>query len=170
MTAQLTKLVRLFLSLSLMLWLSGVGCVFVCGNEAMAAMADHAHGAHSLKIASTEVSAASMHHHASCHHSAATPARPVSKSNSTGNLVHPQTLLERVALAGPESMQHRCPLADNGLALSTSVRPGESANALAVAPTALAVTDLSQFSTTRSAPSLISNRGHTYLRCCVFLI
>jgi hypothetical protein len=70
----------------------------------------------------------------------------------------------------PDGSEHTCPLAMNATALATKVRADESSAQTALQPAALPLTGAGRTVIQSSTPTYCNNRGHTYLRCCVFLI
>ncbi len=70
-------------------------------------------------------------------------------------------------LAG--GMMRECPMGLNAKALGAKPRTDKAATATALAPIDLPLFNAVQ-ATAAAAPSFLNNRGHTYLRCCVFLI
>ena len=63
-----------------------------------------------------------------------------------------------------------CPLAMNATALTTKARPDESPAQPLLSPVALPPGAADLTVAHSPLPVFFSNRGHTYLRCCVFLI
>ena len=174
------KTLRLLLSLSLVFWVSGAGCAFGCETFAIAA-ADQGAAAtdHSQKQldSSTMVSgdvcaSASGHsccakHHASSAHNL--KAGRTKRARRPSPIASPDVATMPMALALLDGAMHACPLAMNGTALATKARTDESTNSVALAPVTLPPFDLERRPTS-SPPTFFNNRGHTYLRCCVFLI
>jgi hypothetical protein len=63
-----------------------------------------------------------------------------------------------------------CPLAVNATAALSKARPDESGADLPLTRAADNFSDVQEQLTALTPPSLLPNRGHTYLRCCVLLI
>lgn len=99
-------------------------------------------------------------------------------SLSTRTMMQPKQALSPVAsgdlvvavLAAPFSAMMDCPLAVNATAALSKARPDESGGGLLPAHTADSFSYFKEQLTALTPPSLLPNRGHTYLRCCVFLI
>jgi hypothetical protein len=92
------------------------------------------------------------------------------KVRAFGN--HARAHLDEVATeaAAPISTMRDCPLAVNATAALSKARPDESGSAIVLAR-AFAPSNSVQEQLAALAPlSALPNRGHTYLRCCVFLI
>jgi hypothetical protein len=179
------RTLRLVLSLSLVLWVSGAGCAFGCETFAMAAADEGAAATdHSQKQldSSTMVSgdacpSASDHsccakHHGSAAHSlnGHSEKRPgAGRASGANSAANPDVATSSMMLALSDGAMHACPLAMNGTALATKARSDESTNSVALAPVTLPAIDLEK-PLASSPPTFLNNRGHTYLRCCVFLI
>jgi hypothetical protein len=67
-------------------------------------------------------------------------------------------------------MMQGCPLALGKATLAAKIRENESAAAPIVSHSILRADDLLEQTSPLSPPARLPNRGHTYLRCCVFLI
>jgi hypothetical protein len=160
----LTRILRVALSLSLVFWIAGFGCIFGCESLAMAGASAH-HGPADLS-SSTVASGASCHKvvdHSSC------PKRRQS-ANKTAKAALSESMLASapiIEIAG--GMMRECPMALNAKALGTKPRTDESATTIALEPIDLPIFNAVR-ATVSPAPSFQNNRGHTYLRFCVFLI
>jgi hypothetical protein len=150
-----TKAVRLFLAVSVSIWMAG-GCLFGCSNSAMAHELD--------ELAQTVVASESCH---------------ASHSHDCCATKKPRTKIARSSLqpaAGPsftqlpERMMKDCPLVVNATAAiskNSSHLPDPARGPIAVLPF---VETSSEQSDTFLVVPVVSNRGPTYLRCCVFQI
>lgn len=158
------KILRVALSLSLVFWIAGFGCIVGCEKSAMGGTEAH-HRPADLS-ASTVISGPSCHQ--AVEHSCCAKHRQHSKA---GNGVEPSksqlTSATVVEMGG--GMMRECPMALNAKALGTKPRTDEAATTIALEPIDLPLFNTVQ-ATVTTAPSFLSNRGHTYLRCCVFLI
>jgi hypothetical protein len=172
------KILRVTITFALVFWISGLGCILGCesltqgGSSAMPAGAGHAHAG-----ASTVVSTSSCHKaidHSCCSkRSSASNRSPAAwhelpAREGAGGL--PKLLTTSASIIEmADGMKRECPMALNAKALGTRVRTDESATSIAFerieVPPFNAVD-----STVSPVPSFLNNRGHTYLRCCVFLI
>jgi hypothetical protein len=163
-------------ALSLALWVTGVGCGFVCGGGAMAAIDNQVAGHNftpqdsSLAVAS-EVHSTSAHH-ACCakHHGVTTPGHSKTYAHSSAILLpgYRELLAEIASLTAPDGPSNTCQFTINATALRT--KAGESISIEALPPAALLVSDLNHTPLPLLTPGLLNNGSHTYLRCCVFLI
>ncbi len=81
-------------------------------------------------------------------------------------------LVERVATeaAAPISTMRDCPLAVNATAALSKAKPDESGNAIVLTRAANTFPSVREQLAALAPASALPNRGHTYLRCCVFLI
>ena len=179
------KTLRLVLSLSLVLWVGGAGCVFGCETLAMAAAGqgaaatDHGEAHLDLRTLDSGEACASAADHSCCakHHvsSARIPtSRSTKRVRATGkpgpnSIASQDVATTPMVIALSDGTMHTCPLAMNATALATKARSDESTNSVALAPVNLPAIGLEK-PTTSSPPTFFNNRGHTYLRCCVFLI
>lgn len=159
------KILRVIVSLSLVFWIAGLGCIFGCESLAMAGTDAHHESA--------ELSASTIVSGASCHkavdHSCCAKRRP-SANKAVNKAGHSELMLTSVPIiemAG--GMMRECPMALNAKALGTKPRTDEAATAIALEPIDLPLFNAVEAIAT-PAPSFLNNRGHTYLRCCVFLI
>ena len=105
-------------------------------------------------------------------------AAPIAKSNKTVanssakamNHTPADGTVVDAALAAPFSTMMDCPLAVNATAALSKARPDESGGDLLPARADDSFSYFKEQLTALTPPSLLPNRGHTYLRCCVFLI
>jgi hypothetical protein len=179
------KTLRLVLSLSLVLWVGGAACVFGCQALAMAAndqgtaATDYSQAHLDLSTMVSSEACASAADHSCCakHHasSAGTPTSRSTKRVRASGKPGPNSIASHdvattpMVIALSDGTMHTCPLAMNATALATKARSDESTNSVALAPVNLPAIDLEK-PTTSFPPTFCNNRGHTYLRCCVFLI
>lgn len=153
------KILRLWLAISVSLWMAGAGCLLGCSNEAHAGSLA---SAESTDTVVAEDSCASSHSHDCCakkkaHHSAAGNNQQTDPTES---------LFE----ADQSRMFESCPMAVNASAVVSKSRAKISQASVAKtieAPLPSMVVTTASRSVDR--PS-VPNRGPTYLRCCVFLI
>lgn len=151
------KVVRLLLAVCVSVWLAG-GCLLGCGNAAMAA---ETRGDESSQTAIEGESC----HTAQAHH-CCSKAKPAKQRTIDPKLTESLLALSSV----PRGMMSDCPLAVNATAVTSknnSNTPNASHSTSAQLPLVAGVRELTQKH--EVAPPQ-SNRGPTYLRCCVFLI
>jgi hypothetical protein len=151
------KVVRLLLAVCVSVWLAG-GCMFGCGNAAMAAQT------RSDESSETAIEADSCHS-AQAHHCCSKP-KPAKQRTIDPKLTESLLALSSV----PRGMMSDCPLAVNATAVTSknnSNAPDASHATKAELPLAATNGELPQ---QHVVAPLRSNRGPTYLRCCVFLI
>jgi hypothetical protein len=172
------KILRVVLALTVALWMAGAGCLLGCENNIAAAASDAPLPNASTIVASGEACASSRGHDC-CAKSRTSGARSMHGSNHHG--VEPATRAGQKStdanargLASslgtvPRSMES-CPLAVNATAV-LSKAGGEQSNPIVAIAQLDAPRLNSQLQTIAlSSPLRLPNRGHTYLRCCVFLI
>lgn len=153
------KVVRLLLAVCVSVWLAG-GCLMGCGNAAMAAQP-----AKSAQAAVEGDSCHTAHAHDCC-------AKPEPKqSKPKESEIGPRLTGSFLSLASvPRGMMSDCPLAVSATAIAAknnSDTPDSTQTTHSeLSPTA----DHGELPRKHVVAPLLSNRGPTYLRCCVFLI
>jgi hypothetical protein len=185
-----SKIVRFVLAPLLALWLTGAGCMLGCeGMVATAATAGNAqevssssHSEHRLTIVATGHACSSKgpaavsaevpsQSHSCCKQGRAEPRterrgerqEDIQPSNlSTATLVQPG--------ASSSGMTGDCPLAGSKTAVVAKGRRSEASAPQLVAHSYLPAQNSLEQPAPLSTRPLLPNRGHTYLRCCVFLI
>ena len=172
------KASRLLLAFCVSVWMAG-GCLFGCsGSEVMAAtVSSEANDltADSTAVVSDESCSVSRQHDCCTRPNAQKP-KPV-KVRKQIVRTHSQTSAQLIAhaidssaLTGlPHSMKD-CPLMTNATAVtvkSSGNLPDPGSASVAVLPAIKTTSEQTQFTPDRT---YLPNRGHTHLRCCVFLI
>lgn len=174
-----SRSVRVALAPLLSLWIAGAGCMLGCQGMAAAAAGEHhadaaqpsghrstivASGhACSAESSSTVSAGNSGGSHACCHKS-----NTEVKVNSRRSSEAAGTSIE--SGASSSGMMKDCPLAGTKAAVAAKNRGSETNVSPAVVHYYLPAQNLLEQPAPLSTPSRLSNRGHTYLRCCVFLI
>ena len=171
------RIPRLALSLLLALWVGGAGCLIGCGNMAMAAMGEVEGAAprdNTTVVAGESCRKAPNHSCCAKHH-----ARPIHHQPPVGQATPgfqlkisktPTRSIAASLLPTSGASMGMCPLAMNASALAAKVRTDEASTMTALSRVALPLVDSGRTFTHATPPAWFSNRGHTYLRCCVFLI
>jgi hypothetical protein len=171
------------LAVTVALWMAGAGCMLGCENSVVAAATSDAQQSNpSTIVASGDVCAAHSGDccarrqqargsaHGANHHAepATSPALKSEKSDTrSANL--PASALGSSVETTPSTMDS-CPLAVNATAALSKVDRERSSSVYAVTQLNASLSN-STFQTIALSPPLrLPNRGHTYLRCCVFLI
>ena len=154
------RVVRLALSLTVALWMAGAGCLLGCGNmEAMAAAPEP----DATVVVAANDSCAAMHGHDCC----AKRAKTAPQASSQDSIANGD--LTAVEGDGISSGAMDCPMAVNASAALSKVQNDDTS--VALLPAAGEVLSHATEQLRPLAPPLrLPNRGHTYLRCCVFLI
>ena len=167
------KIVRLLLALSVSIWLAG-GCLFGCGNMAIAAKitaetnqpaieGESCHAIHS-QAGRAQVS----HAQAARSHDCCAKPKPKAAKQRQVNVNLKQTLAGVSSL--PPGGMSECPLM---IGATAAVSKSSSNSPDLVGTTAMAVSlpvSDPQLIHKHSFDPFLPNRGPTYLRCCVFLI
>lgn len=175
-----SKLVRYPSAFALSLWIAGIGCIFGCEGRVAGAVNHPAYegqqSEHARLAAGHSCSSAGFH---SCcaknaQSRAAKPGWHRSPTGFHGEIQKSWTaedLEPKLSTTNnPSSGLKDCPFAVSRITVAAQGR-----NLVMGATPAVSHTSLHTASSLRqrlilSGPSRVSNRGHTYLRCCVFLI
>lgn len=166
-TATSNRIVRFVLAPLLILWVGGAGCLIGCeGMVAVAATVADAHQArHSGRKPTTVPSGATCSSSGSqncCARGAVEPKPPVKRTSESYSALG--------TISGSSSgMMRDCPLAVDK-AITPKERDGQVVFAPVLAPSILRSDNVLERTSPLSKPLRLPNRGHTYLRCCVFLI
>src|SRR6267143_385558 len=160
------KIVRVTLTVTLSLWVAGAGCLLGCEGMMTAAASENAgvahHAAGDLNLVVSGDACASAKSHDCCakrNHRAQPKAQPEEKQAAT--------LIE----TDPSSSEMTaCPLAMARTAVAAKNAGDETSSATTVAPANLSSLNLLEQTGPLVNQVRLPNRGHTYLRCCSFLI
>jgi hypothetical protein len=189
-----SRIVRFVLAPMLSLWITGAGCMLGCeGMVATAATAGNGpdasssvHFGHSLTIVATG-HACSSNDSSAVSSEVRKQSHDCCKQNRAEPLTEPQTErqteprpdIQRTSSgaatiiqsgASSSGMTGDCPLASSKTAVVVKSRRSEARAPQLVAYSYLPAQNFLEQSYSLSTPRLLPNRGHTYLRCCVFLI
>ncbi len=174
------RIVRVGLALAVALWMAGAGCLLGCENMVSAAAPNGSASAamtatNSLTIVAAGDACASTQSHDCCAGRGAKPAaNSTSKSASQpaagSKSPAPTSVAGAEELGATPSTMRDCPLAVNARAVLSKARPDQSSSALPLTHANATLPSFHEQATALSPPPLLPNRGHTYLRCCVFLI
>ncbi len=161
-----SRLLRFVLAPLLSIWVAGAGCMLGCESMVAAATTVKTDSTHHLKQSSKIVASghacSSQKPHDCCQksHDEIRPKAPQSSSLNTA----------LTASGRSSSVPTSCPFAVSRTAVVTKAQGGDkSVSALLVKTSRPAQIFLEQ-PAPLSPPLRMPNRGHTYLRCCVFLI
>jgi hypothetical protein len=175
------RIVRFLLAPLLILWVAGAGCLLGCegmiataaaaaiGQNASAAPQSNHHSTivvsgHACSSGGSASSSVEVNDAHNCCKKSSTEVEPQAPQLSTGeaNLIQ--------FGASSSGMMKDCPLAGSKAVVVTKSRRGEASDSPVVAHSYLPAQDSLEQPAPLSTPPLLPNRGHTYLRCCVFLI
>lgn len=167
-----TKIVRFVLAPVLSLWIAGAGCMMGCeGMVAAAATAPssisekhsgHHSGRNATRVASGQGCSSGGSHSCCAKNPGETkPAAERTNKSDTALIM---------ASGSSSGMMKDCPLAVGRAPIPAKIRINEVAAAPVLANSALPAENSLEQSAPLSTPLRLHNRGHTYLRCCVFLI
>jgi hypothetical protein len=177
-----SKIVRFLLAPLLSFWVAGAGCMLGCEGMVAAAAAGAIeqngsgglHSEHSSTIVasghacssggSSAASSGEVNKSHNCCKKGTTEVKPKTQRVSPSAV----TLIE--SGASSSGTMKDCPLAGSKEAVVTKSRRGDASASPAVAHSYLPAQKLLEQLTPLSNLPLLPNRGHTYLRCCVFLI
>ena len=166
------SIIRFVLAPILSLWIAGAGCMIGCEGMIAAAVAvpsssqenhsDH-NSARKAAIIASGYACSSSGSHSCCEKNYA-ETKPKARRTSTADT----TLIKSDR---PSSgMMEGCPLALGRAALAAKVRKNEVSATAALTHSALPAESFLEQIAPIPTPHRLPNRGHTYLRCCVFLI
>ena len=161
------RIVRVVLALAVASWMAGAGCMLGCANMVSAAApSEFGSPASPPTIVAAGGACAAMHAHDCCARRAAKSAR---KSAAKAHTATTTSALGPELSATPGTMMD-CPLAVNATAALSKATPDQSSIALPPSVASALLSNSSEQTTAFARPFRLPNRGHTYLRCCVFLI
>jgi len=159
------KVVRLFLAVSVSVWLAG-GCLFSCSSSAMAST-----GTGDQAAAVEGESCHTKSSHDCCSKPKPQPKHAKQHTVKTQNIAKlAQTGSSTTLSSLPQGMMGDCPLVISSTAItsksnSNSPDPGQATNA-----TLPLVENSAVVVQKHVVAPFLPNRGPTYLRCCAFLI
>lgn len=165
------RIVRFVLAHTISLWIAGAGCMIGCeGMVATAATVpsssqeEHSghHSGQKVSLVASGHACSSSGSHSCCAKSAGetkSAAKQTSESETT-----------LVTVSGSSSGIMNCPLAVGRAAIAAKIRTNEVASATGLGHSILPAENVLERTSPLSTPARLPNRGHTYLRCCVFLI
>ena len=154
------KVLRLFLAVSVSVWLAG-GCMFACGGTAMASTGP------------AEESAAVEGE--SCHteraHDCCSKSKPPKQNPAKPRNIPKPIQTEASTLTSlPRGMMGDCPLVINSTAVTSKSESNSPDPAQATNATLPLIENSGTVVERHVVASYLPNRGPTYLRCCAFLI
>src|SRR6185503_13964195 len=166
------RILRLALALAVALWMAGAGCMLGCENMVSAAAAsDHHPATKSSELVVSGDACASMHgHHCCARRGGKSVAQSAKKSDKSHARVENAQAVTTSQFEATSSGMLDCPLAINANAALTKARPDQSSVALLSQGLTPSVSNASEQTISFARPLRLPNRGHTYLRCCAFLI
>lgn len=158
------KVVRLLLAVCVSVWLAG-GCLMGCGNAAMAAQP-----AQSTQAAAEGDSCHTAHAHDCCAKPEPKQSEP-KESEPKESKIGPKLTESVLSLASvPRGMMSDCPLAVSATAVAAKNNSNTPDSTQTTHPEISPTADHGELPRKHVVAPLLSNRGPTYLRCCVFLI
>jgi len=155
------RILRVALALAVVLWTAGAACMFGCGNMMTAAAANEFTS--SSTIVAEGSACAAMHSRDNCpKHRADAAAKNASQTNAAS-----MTALALTAIPGT---MMNCPLAANAAVASSKATPDHTYASLSSFNEKSFLIISPEQPGAFAPPLRLPNRGHTYLRGCVFLI
>jgi len=170
------KLFRLALALTLSLWIAGGGCMLGCQSMTASAAPSEPEKAqttgHSLSMTVSGEACATNQGHDCCAKKKAEAAKAKGQASAKLSLKKAILISQTQSLSPePSGRMKDCPLALSRAVVLSKTGANKQASAPAVLPlNALIVETTTEQHTSLSPVARLPNRGHTYLRCCVFLI
>ena len=156
------------------LWLAGAGCLLGCeGTVAASAELHHDRSASANQIptiAAEGDACASNEGHGCCKKKArASRSTPANARAVTSNHTSRQKSTESRSAESPTSGMNTCPFAISRAIAVAKIHDGQITASAAVLHV-LTAASVREQKLSLSTTSPLPNRGHTYLRCCSFLI
>lgn len=150
------------LSLTVAFWMAGAGCLLGCEKASAAEGAGQTTHASDLTVVASGDACASMRSHDCCANRTPQSSKEQPSTASDEHASH--------QLAGTSTRMIDCPLAVNQSAVLAKKNQDPSGNALLIASVSPSHSVLREQPIALSPQLRLPNRGHTYLRCCAFLI
>lgn len=161
------RVVRVSLALAVAFWMAGASCLLGCEQMVSASAATAVTSpASSMTIVASGSACASMRSSHDC--CAKSGKHSTSKTSAKRNAKAPSEKPESVE-ATPVSMMD-CPLAVTATAALAKAGSDQASAALPDSSERTVLANLQEQTIAFARPLRLPNRGHTYLRCCVFLI
>jgi len=166
------RILRLGLALAVALWMAGAGCMLGCENMVSAVAASDLHPTtKGSELIVSGDACASMHGHDCCaKRSGKSVAQSAKKSAQAHARVEHAQAATTSQFEATSSGMFDCPLAINANAALTKSRPDQSSVVSLSPGLTPSVSNAGEQTTALARPLRPPNRGHTYLRCCAFLI
>ena len=162
--ASSARIVRFVVAPALSLWVAGAGCMFGCERMVAAAPNPNSsattHSRHEPTIVASGHACSSSKSHDCCNKNSAAEDSTPSRDSSADTLITSYRSSSELT---------RCPLAVSR-ALIVAKAQGGDLTAPMVESSSLPSDDLRAQTAPLSPQLRLPNRGHTYLRCCSFLI
>ncbi len=171
------RMLRVTLAFAVSLWMAGAGCLLGCENNVANAATEVGSDNPTSALVVSGDACASAHSSSCCSshgagkRSARTKQSVRTESPSNFRLAkqssnHTSTMTP----GGNSSSMMNCPLAVNAAAALAKSGPDNVDGSIAVTSPSEPLADSVEHLTAFVRPPRLPNRGHTYLRCCVFLI
>lgn len=166
------RIIRVTLAFAVALWMAGAGCLLGCENNVASAATEVDHHAKPSGLVVNGGTCAA--HGKSAKHESKPKQGP--KQASPQSAAKPKVTKQSVttahtfALEGSSSSMMNCPLAVNAAAALSKSGPDNTPSDLPLTSASQPLADSLEQIAALARPPRLPNRGHTYLRCCVFLI
>lgn len=173
------RFVRFVLAPALSFWIAGAGCMLGCESMVTAAASPKASAGHhsagehrksSSTIVASGHACASQESHNCCQKSSDEAAPKSVASKSSKSVASKSSNEALVASGGSSSSPMNCPFAMGRATVATKAQGGDKSLSPVPADSNLLTQNSQEQLSPLSPPLRLPNRGHTYLRCCVFLI
>ena len=154
------KVVRVLLAVCVSVWLAG-GCLMGCGSAAMAAQHNQ----------STQAAVEGDSCHTARTHDCCAKPEPPKQSKPKEIKIGPKLTESVLSLTSvPRGMMSDCPLAVSATAVAAKNNSNAPDSANTTQPDSSLTAGHGELPQKHVVTPLLSNRGPTYLRCCVFRI
>ena len=162
------RLARVALSLAVAFWMAGAGCLLGCESMVSAASNDGAStaGQGLAAIVSGDACASAQAHDCCARHG----GKSVSKNSAHNPAPRSSTTKNERLITATSTPTMECPLALNASAILSKSGSDQDSSPVLASRTISPATARPEQESAFLHPLRLPNRGHTYLRCCVFLI
>jgi hypothetical protein len=165
-----TRIVRYALAPILSLWIAGAGCMMGCEGAVAATVPNAVTAEHSSHHSAREAQVVASGHACSSNGSTSCCTKNSSRTKTAAKRTGKSDTTPLTLGGSPSGMMRDCPLAVGRAAIAAKTRTDERAAALTAAHSNLPAENVPEPSSPPSFLPRLPDRGHTYLRCCVFLI
>lgn len=166
------RIVRFVLAPLLSFWVAGAGCMLGCEGMVAAASTEQPNTSHHAKRTSTIVASGNACSSAKSHSCCSEKSSESTASESKAQQDESSKVSDQHPVASRRSSSDpmNCPFAVSRAVVVGKAQGGEKKAVAVLAHSTLVTQGFAEQLVPLSRSLRLPNRGHTYLRCCVFLI